>query len=149
MVYFWNTNKIKLSFYKNVSESMSSSWSFKKIWQKHEAMDVSKTKTSFSGSNDIWDAAWQNQQSDLCAQRRLWSAWAFAQSDQSLRCPHEETLGPQLPIECTAKTLIRLGGWPGWTVFAGRTGDLVGFVMHIHMCNTDLATHAVNWEEQS
>ena len=22
------------------------------------------------------------------------------QSDQSLRCPHEETLGPKLPIEC-------------------------------------------------
>ena len=30
----------------------------------------------------------------VCAQRRLRSAWASAQSDQSLRCPHEETLGP-------------------------------------------------------
>ena len=30
----------------------------------------------------------------LCAQRRLRSAWASAQSDQSLRCPHEERLGP-------------------------------------------------------
>ena len=30
----------------------------------------------------------------LCAQRRLRSAWASAQSDQSLRCPHEESLGP-------------------------------------------------------
>ena len=29
---------------------------------------------------------------------------------KTLRCPHEETLGPQLPTECTAKTLIRLGG---------------------------------------
>ena len=38
-----------------------------------------------------------------------------AQSDQSLHCPHEETLGPQLPIERTAKTLIRLGGCPGWS----------------------------------
>ena len=28
----------------------------------------------------------------LCAQRRLRSAWASAQSDQSLRCPHEESL---------------------------------------------------------
>ena len=26
--------------------------------------------------------------------------------------PHEETLGPQLPIERTAKTLIRLGRCP-------------------------------------
>ena len=43
----------------------------------------------------------------MCAQRRLRSAWASAQSDQSLRCPPEETLGPYLPIELTAKTLIR------------------------------------------
>ena len=39
----------------------------------------------------------------LCAQRRLRSAWASAQSDQSLRCPHEESLS----IKHTAKTLIR------------------------------------------
>ena len=31
----------------------------------------------------------------------------------SLCCPHEESLGPQLPIKCTVKTLIRLGGCPG------------------------------------
>ena len=30
----------------------------------------------------------------LCAQRRLRSALASAQSGQSLRCPHEESLGP-------------------------------------------------------
>ena len=30
----------------------------------------------------------------VCAQQRLSSAWASAQSDQSLRCPHEESLGP-------------------------------------------------------
>ena len=46
----------------------------------------------------------------MCIQQRLWSAWASAQSEQSLRWPHGETLGPQLPIEHTAKTLIRLGG---------------------------------------
>ena len=33
----------------------------------------------------------------------------------SLRCPHEQTLGPQLPIERTMNTLIRLGGCPGWS----------------------------------
>ena len=32
-----------------------------------------------------------NQQNDLCGQRRLRSAWASAQSDQSLRCPHVRT----------------------------------------------------------
>ena len=30
----------------------------------------------------------------VCAQRRLRSAWASAKSDQSVRCPHEEILGP-------------------------------------------------------
>ena len=31
----------------------------------------------------IWAASWQNQQNSMCAQWRLWSAWASAQSDQS------------------------------------------------------------------
>ena len=44
--------------------------------------------------NSKWAAAWQNQQNDLCAQRRLTSSWASAQFDQSLRFPHEETMGP-------------------------------------------------------
>ena len=35
----------------------------------------------------------------MCAQRGLRSARASTQSDQSFRCPHEETLGPQLPTE--------------------------------------------------
>ena len=43
-----------------------------------------------------WAAARQNQQNDLCAKRRLRSAWTSAQSDQSLRCPNGETLGPLL-----------------------------------------------------
>ena len=62
-----------------------------------------------------WATSWQNQQNDLCAQRRLKSAWASAQSDQSLRCPHEETLGHLLHIERTMKTLFTLGGCPGWS----------------------------------
>ena len=59
---------------------------------------------------DIWAASWQNQQNGMCAQRRLISAWTSAQSDQSFRCLHEEILGPNLHIERTSKTLIRLGG---------------------------------------
>ena len=34
----------------------------------------------------------------MCAQRRLRSAWAFAQPDQILRCPHEEALGVKSPL---------------------------------------------------
>ena len=57
----------------------------------------------------------------VCAQRILRSAWASAQSDQSLRCPHEETLGTELPIERTAKT-DQTGRMPRLIlVFAGRT----------------------------
>ena len=65
--------------------------------------------------NKIWAATWQIQQNDLFAQRRLRSAWAITQCDQSLCCPQEETMGPWLSLEGTAKTLIRLGGCPGWS----------------------------------
>ena len=43
------------------------------------------------------------------------SAWASVQSDQSLCCPHEEALGPWLPIKRTTKTLIRMGECPDWS----------------------------------
>ena len=43
------------------------------------------------------------------ASSKLRSALASTQSDQGLRCPHGETLGPYLPVERTVKTLIRLG----------------------------------------
>ena len=63
----------------------------------------------------------------LCAQRRLRSAWASAQSDQSLRYPHEESLGPSLPNESAAKTLIRLGGCPGWSEYSLGTHSFCWF----------------------
>ena len=49
----------------------------------------------------------------LSAQWRLWSDWADAQADLSLHWAHEESLGPELPTECTVKTLIRLDRCPG------------------------------------
>ena len=61
------------------------------------------------GNYDIWVTEKQNQQTDLCAQHRLRSAWSSVQSDQILRCPDEEIWGPLLPIKRTSKTLIRLG----------------------------------------
>ena len=51
----------------------------------------------------------------MCAQWILRSNWASAQSDQSFRYPCEESLGPWLPFERTAKTLIRLGWCLGWS----------------------------------
>ena len=51
----------------------------------------------------------------LCVQRWLRSAWASAQSDQSLRCALNWKLRTQAFFMRTAKTLIRLGGCPGWS----------------------------------
>ena len=45
----------------------------------------------------------------LCEQRRLRAAWAFAQSEQSLRCALKGQLRTQGFFMRTAKTLIRLG----------------------------------------
>ena len=63
----------------------------------------------------IWAASWQIQQNDLCTQRRLRSAWAFAQSDQNLRCALNGYPRTQCFFRWTAKTVIRLGGCPGWS----------------------------------
>ena len=57
--------------------------------------------------NDLF-ASRQTQQNDLCAQRRPRSTWASAQSDQSLCCPHEESLGHELSIERTANADLSL-----------------------------------------
>ena len=77
----------------------------------------------------FWATSWRNQQNDFCAQRRLRSAWASAQSDQSLRLPSSGSLGPNFAS----------GGqrwlWSDWVdaqadrVFAERTDHFVGFVM--------------------
>ena len=66
-------------------------------------------------SKEIWAASWQNKQNDMWAQRRLRSAWSSDQFDQCLHCLQEESFGPYLSIECTAKALIRLDGCPGWS----------------------------------
>ena len=59
----------------------------------------------------IWAASWQNQRNGMCAQRRLRSAWASAQSDQSLRCALNGHLRTQAFFMRIAKTQIRLGGY--------------------------------------
>ena len=51
----------------------------------------------------------------VCVQRRLRSAWASAQSDQSLRCALNGKLRTQAFFMRTAKTLTRLGGFLGWS----------------------------------
>ena len=52
----------------------------------------------------VYELAHDKTYSDMCVQWRLRSAWASTQSDQSLCCPHEESLGLYLPIECKVKT---------------------------------------------
>ena len=56
----------------------------------------------------------KNQQNGMCTQRRLRSAWASAQSDQSSLSAWRK-LGSLVPIERKAKTLIRLCRCPGWS----------------------------------
>ena len=75
-------------------------------------------------NKQIWATSWQNQQND-CAPSETQISLGIWQSDQSRRCPHDQSLGSYLPIECTAKTdqtgrisrLIR--------VFARRTVSLL------------------------
>ena len=75
----------------------------------------------------------------LCTQRRLRSARASAQSDQSSLCAQRVAKGPSIR---TGKTLIRLGGCPGWSesslgtqailLFLPWCGSIFSFQAHIH-----------------
>ena len=97
----------------------------------------------------------QHQQNDMCVQRRLRSAWASAHSNQSLLCPHEESMGPWLPFVRTAKTPIRLGGSPapwGLCLKMRYTGPVIFFFLDFprdvsfrtqtlhYMCTLSIAT---------
>ena len=96
---------------------------------------------------NIWAVARQNKQTDMCPKRRLRSAWASTQSDQSLSSLHEENLGPKLP----AKT-DQTGPMPKliW-IFAGRTCHFVGSVVlwliwfQIAMCECPNFFITENW----
>ena len=83
-----------------------------------------------------WAVAWQNQQNGMCAQQRLRSAWASAQSDQG--CPgwSEFSLCAQWIakessfLHADSEDSDQTGRMPRliW-VFAGRTNHFVGFVV--------------------
>ena len=58
---------------------------------------------------------WENVHSYMCAQRRLRSACASAQSDQSLRRQHEDSLHPWLSKAHPVKILNTLRKCAGWS----------------------------------
>ena len=80
-----------------------------------EHSHLHKTDTWFIVSPEIWARAQHFLRDYMCAQRRFRSACTSAQADQSLRCPFEEALNPWLPLECPARTLIKLCRCAGWS----------------------------------
>ena len=82
----------------------------------------------------------------LCAQRRLRSAWASAQSHQSSLCAQWVAKVPAFFMR-TAKTLIRLGGCPGWSSLGAR--HFVGFVMRRLICRFWVLLCLVSWGKRS
>ena len=63
------------------------------------------------------------------------------QSDQSLCCPHEETLGSWLPTERAAKTPIRLGRCPDWS--KSSLGTQV--ILLVLLCAGSNVSPGVSW----
>ena len=69
-------------------KTIPTGWLRIRVWR----MALQRTKSTIISRDDSfdsikmfykWAASWQNQQSGMCAQRRLRSAWASSQSDQS------------------------------------------------------------------
>ena len=76
----------------NAQESIQLNCSF---WQRHRSGKEHKHKDGTTIKAQVEMSNCMTKPTiDLCAQWRLRSAWASVQSDQSLRCPHEESLGP-------------------------------------------------------
>ena len=75
----------------------------------------------------IWAAVWKKQLNVMCAQRRLRSAWASAQSGQSLLCAQWVARDPSF-IHADSEDSDQTGQMPRliW-VFAGRT--VISFVL--------------------
>ena len=65
----------------------------------------------------------------VCALRRRRSTWASVQPDQESSLSAWRKLGPFATHWAQAKTLIRLGGCPGWSEFRWAHSHFVGFVM--------------------
>ena len=82
----------------------------------------------------IFAAEWQNQQNDLCAQQRLRSAWASTQSDQCLRCLHEETLALNYRLSMQ-QTLMRLGRCPCCSEYLLGAHVVLLFAMRWLICS--------------
>ena len=74
---------------------------------------------------DIWAAARQNQQNNMCAQWRLRSAWASAQSDQSVRLRSMGSWGPNVS-SCGQGRL--------WSDWADTQADLSLRWAHMSFC---------------
>ena len=73
----------------------------------------------------IWATSWQNQRNGICAQRRLRSAWASVQSDQSSLCAQWVAKDPSF-LHADIEVSDQTGRMPRliW-VFAGRTCHLL------------------------
>ena len=92
----------------------------------------------FFSQHYIWACARQNQKNDMCTKRRLRSAWASAQSDQSslsawrkvgsiaIFWVHSEDSDQtgRMP-----RLIIRLGRCPGWSESSLGTRHFVGFII--------------------
>ena len=74
--------------------TVENAWVFLQAKNNTKHFQVLMIEDIFIVCNRKWAASWRNQQNGMCGKQRLRSAWASAQSDQSLRYPHEESLGP-------------------------------------------------------
>ena len=84
----------------------------------------------------IWAASWQKQQNGICAQRRLRSAWASAQSDQSLRCdpPSLIRVFAVRSVASKGPKLSSCGQWRLWSDWADAQADLNLRWAHMPFC---------------
>ena len=81
----------------------------------------------------------------LCAQRRLRSTWAPAQSVQSLRCPHEENLVLSYPLSAQRWLWADWADAQAYLSLRWAHSHIVDFVMSRLICTSAQRRSSLSW----
>ena len=147
-VWYWDVSKINGLLYDSMvyMKSQSSPWNApKKRHRSHRNLQQFNYTVYIQrllNNTATGAASWQNQQNGMGAQRRLRSAWACAQSDQSLRCCVQWVAKDPRFLHAISEDSDQTGRMPRliW-VFARRTCHFVGFVIRRLIVLLDLNWH--------
>ena len=112
-------------------------WCFIHKQRRYKRLMLCSEKVDADRTTNYISHLMTKQTQRLCAQRRLRSAWASAQSGQSSQCAQWVAEDPMFFSMRTAKTLIRLGRCLAWSEFSLAAHSFCRFCHEVGHDKTD------------